>query len=377
MEYFFEISKIIDSGLSCNAPVLKAYSEQLSQKLIKNGDSEAGKAILDRLNAVTQNVSAMRSSNVEHSITTNILKRPIPVEKDSRFSLADKANFERGEVNLFLSDEQSNKVERFVKNVQMREKLMALNLPINPSLLLHGVPGTGKSKMAAYIASHLGLPLVTARSDALISSYLGSTSKNIRSLLEYAQSEPCVLFLDEFDAIAKARDDKNEIGELKRVVVSLLQNIDNLGETVLIAATNHPHLLDPAIWRRFHYKMELGKPDDKAREAMIRSLLTLFKRSEKDLKQLVVFSDGLTGAEIEIASNSYLRHIVIDELPFDLFGLVREFLNHKFEWFSIEDDKRNESIIKLRLENEALFSHRTLGKIYGMSASNVGKILRG
>ncbi len=156
-----------------------------------------------------------------------------------------------------MPDNLDKKVNAFVSYLGKKDELNALNIPINPTLLLFGPPGTGKSKLAANIAARVGLPLVTARADALISSYLGSTSKNIRSLMEYAKSEPCVLFLDEFDSIAKARDDKNEIGELKRVVVSLLQNIDTLKDTIVIAATNHAHLLDPAIGRRFHYKMEL------------------------------------------------------------------------------------------------------------------------
>ena len=94
--------------------------------------------------------------------------------------------------------------------------------------MLYGVPGCGKSTVAKYIAQQIGLPLVIARLDALVSSLLGSTSKNIRKVFDFADSRPCILFLDEFDAIAKARDDQHELGELKRVINSLLQNIDSL-----------------------------------------------------------------------------------------------------------------------------------------------------
>jgi SpoVK/Ycf46/Vps4 family AAA+-type ATPase len=268
-------------------------------------------------------------------------------------------------------------VEKFVGNVRAREKLLDMGVPVNASLLLHGEPGTGKSTMAAFIASKLGLPLVTARSDALISSYLGSTSKNIRSLLEYAGSEPCVLFLDEFDAIAKARDDKNEIGELKRVVVSLLQNIDSLGDTVLIAATNHPHLLDPAIWRRFHYKMELEKPSDKTREAMFLSLLKSVNLNKNDILQLVKFSQGLTGAEVEMAVHSYLRTIIIESHAFNVTGLIRELLSQRYHGIDFESEKRNESLIKLRNEDESLFSYRVLGTLFSMAESNARKIVKG
>ena len=95
-------------------------------------------------------------------------------------------------------------------------------------MLLYGPPGVGKSETAKYVAARLEVPLYTVRTDSLVSSYLGSTSKNLRSVFDFVSAEPCVLFLDELDAIAKQRDDSQELGELKRVVISLLQNIDKL-----------------------------------------------------------------------------------------------------------------------------------------------------
>lgn len=378
MEYYFEVSKIIEGGLRSDVDKVSAYANKLASRLQESGDLQPSKSIFNLLE------SALKDKGRQDHFVTQSAKpssqsfaRPIPVERDSRFTLADKVSYQEGSIKLFLSMSQESQVEQFISNFHARDKLLELGLPVNPSLLLYGLPGTGKSKMASYIASKLHLPLVTARSDALISSYLGSTAKNIRSLLEYAQSEPCVLFLDEFDAIAKARDDKNEIGELKRVVVSLLQNIDNLGETVLIAATNHPHLLDPAIWRRFHSKIELVKPGVEARELMITSLLSKLSISEKEIGQLVKFSEDLTGAEIEMAVHSYLRRVVVKEVEFDSFGLIREFLLHRFSWLSFDAEHRNKCIVKLRSEDEVLFSFRVLGKLFDMSESNARKIMKG
>lgn len=113
---------------------------------------------------------------------------------------------------------------------------------------MYSPPGCGKTSAARYLASELKLPLITAWHDTLISSLLGNTAKNIHHIFEYAKKQPCILFLDEFDAIAKARDDAHEMGELKRVVNSLLQNIDDfLQEGILIAATNHAKMLDTAV----------------------------------------------------------------------------------------------------------------------------------
>ena len=122
--------------------------------------------------------------------------------------------------------------------------------------------------------------MVTARLDGLVSSLLGSTAKNIRKVFDYASKRECILFLDEFDVIAKLRDDKNELGELKRVVNSLLQNIDGFNnDSILIAATNHHELLDPAIWRRFSTIAALEKP---LWDEIVRYLNTLLASKSTD-----------------------------------------------------------------------------------------------
>jgi SpoVK/Ycf46/Vps4 family AAA+-type ATPase len=262
--------------------------------------------------------------------------------------LADKSVPLLEEEAIFLSQHDEDTVDSFISYIKKKEQLERIGIPLNPTLLLHGDPGTGKSKLARNIAAKLELPLITARADALISSYLGSTSKNIRSLLEYAQSEPFVLFLDEFDSIAKARDDKNEIGELKRVVVSVLQNIDNLKDTILIAATNHLHLLDPAIGRRFHYKIELLPPEMTERKKIFLSLLRQFPFEEQSVDSLVLFSDGMTGAEIEMATYDYLRHSIINETEVNSIGLLKNLLKVRFPWLNFSPEKLTQIFIQGR-----------------------------
>ena len=131
--------------------------------------------------------------------------------------------------------------------------------------LLYGSPGVGKTQLARHIARQLDLPCVEVRLDGLVSSFLGTTGRNIGALFEFANRYRCVLFLDEFDALAKARDDTHELGEIKRVVNSLLQCLDDRdGKGFTIAATNHEHLLDSAVWRRFDARIEVPKPDRKS-----------------------------------------------------------------------------------------------------------------
>lgn len=366
MKYYPEISKIVSGALLGDKKLVKSYTELLCEKLQKDGESIAVQGLREKLS----------SANNNSMVTQSAFSRPVPVEKDNRFSLADKTYPLLEKQVVYLPDHEQGVIDSFVSYINKKEQLNSLGIPINPTLLLHGVPGTGKSKLAANLAARLELPLVTARADALISSYLGSTSKNIRALLEYARSEPCVLFLDEFDAIAKARDDKNEIGELKRVVVSLLQNIDNLGDTILIAATNHVHLLDPAIDRRFHYKMELKAPIGKIRHQLFSNILSQFSFTNSEIELFVILSEGLTGAEIEIITFDYLRKMIVTEHKAESTELMRRILLHRFDWLNFDVEQRFESMNKLQSYDKKLFTKKFISQLWNMSQSNVSKIFK-
>jgi SpoVK/Ycf46/Vps4 family AAA+-type ATPase len=129
-------------------------------------------------------------------------------------------------------------------------------------VLLIGPPGNGKTSLAEALAYELSLPLYVVRYDTVIGSYLGETATRLRKVFDYARTTPCVLFFDEFDSIGKERGDIHETGEIKRVVSSLLLQMDDLPSyTVIVAATNHPELLDRAVWRRFQIQLTLGLPD--------------------------------------------------------------------------------------------------------------------
>lgn len=366
MKYYSEISKIVKGALSGDRKLVLAYSQSLLEKLQVDGEDVAAKGFGEQLFSAKNSIINAQSS----------FARPVPVEKDNRFSLADKTFPCMDDDVIFLSDHDQETIDSFISYINKKEQLHSVGVPINPTLLLYGEPGTGKSKLAGCLAAKLNLPLVTARADALISSYLGSTSKNIRSLLEYAHSEPCVLFLDEFDAIAKARDDKNEIGELKRVVVSLLQNIDNLGDTILVAATNHVHLLDPAIGRRFHYKIEMLAPQKRERLKLFSALLVKFPFKKSEIDNFVLLSEGMTGADIEMATYDYLRHAIINDIDTDAISLLRKLLKVRFPWLNFLSEKRFENMSKLKTFNSSQFTGQILSKLWKISPSYVSKIFK-
>lgn len=305
MDHLLEISRIIDGALKGDRAKVLAYVEQLARKLRETGDAKAA----DRL---AQTASQTKASEV----TPNIAGVPgrLPVDSESRFSLADEEWLTLADVQVVLDSAVQQRLDEFLRHVRAADRLVAHRVDIAPSMLIYGAPGVGKTQLARHIAAQLGLPLITARADSLVSSFLGSTAKNLRVLFEHAKSRPCVLFLDELDSVAKLRDDHHELGELKRVVVSLLQNIDALSnETVLLGATNHPHLLDPAVWRRFAYKLELLPPDADARARMFKLFIGEFLGDGGLISDFVKASEGATGSDIRHACETAIREAVIDE----------------------------------------------------------------
>lgn len=185
-----------------------------------------------------------------------------PVDADSRLELVEEIYPVVLNQEPMLAAHTRGVLGRVVKEWQRVDVLLKEGLMPARMLLFCGQPGVGKTMAAHWLAQQLDLPLLTLNLATVMSSYLGKTGNNVRAVFDYAVQRPCVLLLDEFDAIAKRRDDDSDVGELKRLVNVLLQALDEWpANALLIAATNHGDLLDPAVWRRFDHVLSFDLPD--------------------------------------------------------------------------------------------------------------------
>jgi SpoVK/Ycf46/Vps4 family AAA+-type ATPase len=246
----------------------------------------------------------------------------IPHEKDKQLPLVESVTPERRASEIVLSRVNQQLLLSVLDEFRQRDLIKSHGLRMRSKLLFCGPPGCGKTLCAEVFAHEIRLPLLVANMDTLVSSYLGETASNLRKVFDYAAGRPVVLLLDEFDAIARLRDDEGQHGELKRVVNSLLQLIDRfVGSGFLIAATNQERQLDAAIWRRFDEIVYFDKPD----KAQIGRLLKLkFKNfnTEFDPATRADALQGFSHAEIErVCLNSIRRSVLqkrnsVDEVRF-------------------------------------------------------------
>jgi SpoVK/Ycf46/Vps4 family AAA+-type ATPase len=175
---------------------------------------------------------------------------------------------------LFFSPATQSSLDRVILEYRSAQQLAQGGLQPKRKLVFWGPPGCGKSAAARFLAAELGLPCGIVRLSSLITSYVGETASNLQKVFAIADSRPMVLLFDEADAVAKARGDRNDVGELRRVVNSLLQALDYFApkESIVILASNHSHTFDPAVWRRFDDIIEFPLPGQKEREAQLRFL---------------------------------------------------------------------------------------------------------
>ncbi len=220
------------------------------------------------------------------------------------------------DMRILFCPETQTQITRVLEEHRQRLRLAEHGYRPKSRLLLWGPPGCGKSLTARYLSQQLGMPLGVLRLSAAVSYYLGETSVRLQQAFDTAATTPMVLFFDEIDALGKNRDDSNDIGELKRVVNSLLQAMDGFSDTrsILVAASNHQHLLDDAAWRRFDAIIHFPLPGEEERSKFLSRLLNGV-RVTGQRSSAIRASKGMSFADIEKAVTEAVKTMILSDSP--------------------------------------------------------------
>lgn len=216
--------------------------------------------------------------------------------------------------NLIVSDQVHENIIEIVQSYERVNELRKVGLEPISKVLISGPSGTGKSTAAEVIATQLSLPLYRVNTAQLLSSYLGDTSKNIDTIIQFVRMNRVVLLIDEFDSIGVGREDSNDIGEMRRIVNTLLQTLDaweNRG--ILIATTNRVEDIDEALLRRFDFDIRFSMPDEEQRFRIWQHYIGNYIDTN-DLKKISVIVDKISPAEIEIISHRSLRQSILKQV---------------------------------------------------------------
>ncbi len=353
-EDIYNISRL---GLAGKTEDLEMYVRRISQK-IKNTDPDTS----DKLS------SLIRKSN-NKSIVRDSMPN-IPVDTDTRLPLLKEED--PVILNEPIFDEHTKEqIESIIIQNQKQECFIKEGLYPARSVLLTGPPGVGKTLAAKLIAYKLQLPLLTLDLSSVMSSFLGKTGSNVRNVIDYAKASNSILFLDEFDAIAKSRDDNTELGELKRLVTVLLQEIDNWPpRKLLLAATNHPKILDSAVWRRFDSIIEFTLPDKGHIDQAITQYFE-FKQLKPEQRSILAYIfEGSSYSSIEKSILQIRRNSIIHAQPLE--ETITKFIMFKFS--------NMESKNKIHIANKMIkggLSQRSVNKITGVSRDTIRKYSEG
>jgi len=272
---------------------------------------------------------ALRSSATHGSI---MYPMSAPVANGGRLSnliyeVTPRKSFEA----LLLPDDVCKACRELVEEHHRTELLRAHNLEPRNKVLLIGPPGNGKTSVAEAIAAAVMVPLMIVRYEGIVGSFLGETATRLRGVFEYVRSRKCLLFFDEFDTLGKERGDPHDTGEIKRVVSSLLLQIDDLpSHVIVVAATNHSELLDRAVWRRFQLRLALPKPTKATSIAFLEVLGNRFNidwgRSTRTLSEKL---DGASFAELEEFGLDVIRRGILSSPDCRMTAIVGDCLK---EW---------------------------------------------
>lgn len=386
MENFSTVLSICRVAMETPTPTLRGHIKRLSNKLRAKGDEKKASSLeklldtqIDEISLVPSRLALTKPAVSWGEKLTKAVKPP--VDKETGNTLAEIFFPEGNNIKPIFDSVFEDALDSMLSEWGNVEILRANGITMPLSCLLYGAPGTGKTKTAYYISEKLSLPIVVAKLDGLISSFLGTTARNIASLFDFANRYHCILLLDEFDAIAKVRDDPHELGEIKRVVNTLLQCIDNrVSKGYTIAITNHEQLLDSAIWRRFDTKVHIPKPNSIVRKKLIESLISK-EWSEPEIDLVTWITTDYTGSDIESLCNFIKRQNILSEQKINIIESLKRYvyLNDGVLMNEMKDLLMSENEVityKLFFNSEGIFNQEKLSLIFSKDKSTISRWLR-
>lgn len=302
-----EIVQLARLALAGRPQDVQAYVRRLAHRY-----QSAAPELASELNLLLQE-SPTRQSPVRREEAA-----PVPVDLESRLQLLRIETSPTLDVEPIWEAEVQRSLSQIVTEQRRYDELIKQGLLPTRSVIFTGPPGVGKTLAARWVARELHRPLLTLDLSAVMSSFLGRTGANLRHVLDYAKGVDGVLLLDELDSIAKRRDDATDVGELKRLVTVLLQEIDDWPASgLLFAATNHADLLDPAVWRRFEMRVEFPMPTEKSVQRAVEMFLGRDKASSTWNDVLAVALRGLSFSDIERELMLARRSSVVHGTPLE------------------------------------------------------------
>jgi SpoVK/Ycf46/Vps4 family AAA+-type ATPase len=260
--------------------------------------------------------------------------RDIPYDRDRNVELFEvvwsKINLNHIILNFSLKQE----INKLLREWNNRSKLLSYNMKPIKNIMFFGPPGCGKTLCASTIAGELNLPLIKIRTESIISSLLGETAINLKKIFNsIGEKRTAIIFFDEFDSLAKSRTDKQEHGEIRRSVSTLLQIIENSGSNLMIiTATNHPEILDKATWRRFDLILNFSKPTNSEVLKLIKLKMKNFFHPSitiKDLSNLGI--ENLSHADIERACYDAIKEAILNNVKTINKSTLLKFINNAIQ----------------------------------------------
>jgi len=362
---------------------IKKLLEDITTLAARRSDSELLLIIRRRLSKLSKedpDLASWLSHTISNVGGVGALRRfnslgEMPKDADSGLELTTLVKKENNIQPPILPSEIQSSVDRFVHERESSDKLRNAGISVPSSLALIGKPGTGKTTLARWIASRLYLPMLSLNIASVVTSYLGQTGLNLKKVFERAKIEPCLLFLDEFDALGYHRSNGFDVGEMRRVVTVLLQEVEVWPEeSIVIAATNLPQQLDFAFKRRFSRWIELPLPDFNARVKILKLYYGQRNFSENLLELLAAGLPGDSGADLkniihrikacEILEGVSSRQAVWEELE-------REFLDRDFS-----KEEMSQFAYKARKADPKFFTLRKIASILRISHTTVSSLVK-